>query len=84
MYLNLMRYRTGKFGIKLTESTKQGKRINNDYIIGQCKREFGERCTEYRVENKNGIDHIWTFRTITAVTTALEFIQFPSTDNEEV
>jgi hypothetical protein len=83
MYFNIMRYRNGKFGVSATEFTKQGKSINKGFEIEDMKAKFGKRCIEYRIDDKEGTVHIWTFRMVTAITAAIEELNFPSNDNEE-
>ena len=83
MLFSIMRYRNGKFGVSATETTKQGSAVNKDHEIMNMKGAFGARCHEYRIDNKNGVTHIWTFLTITGVTKSIESINFPSTDNDE-
>ena len=84
MYISIMRYRNGKFGVSATEITKQGKTINKPDEIKNLKREFGANCSVYRVENKNGITHYWTLESMYLVTEALNRLPFPSQDNDEV
>lgn len=83
MYINVMRYRTGKFGVSVVEMSKNGKTVNKSYEIQAMKREFGASCVEYRVDSKDGVTHWWTFNGISAVSDALNKLPFPSIDNDE-
>lgn len=84
MYINIMRFRTGKFGVSATETTKNGKVINKPDELKDMKREFGERCTEYRIDRKDGVQHHWTFENIGNVAFCLNNLPFPSQDNDEI
>lgn len=83
MYINVMRYRTGKFGISVVETSKNGKTVNKGSEIIAMKREFGTACTEYRVDSKDGIVHWWTFENIVALTSSMARLPFASIDNDE-
>lgn len=83
MYINVMRFRTGKFGVSAVEMSKDGKTVNKAFEIREMKGEFGRLCVEYRVDSKTGVTHWWTFENLLAVSNALGKIQYPSTDNEE-
>lgn len=83
MYINIMRYRTGKFGVTATEQTKQGKFINKEAEILNMKREFGAECIEYRVDTREGVVHSWTFSFMNDICRALVKLPFPSIDNDD-
>lgn len=83
MLITLMRYRTGKFGVQAIEETKNHKRVNNDRELLDMKAKFGKRCIEYRIDEKNGVVHVWTFKSITAATLSMEELDIPSMDNDE-
>ena len=83
MYINIMRYRTGKFGVSAVETSKNGKQVNKPFEITQLKTVFGATCIEYRQDVKDGITHWWSFNTMTGITIALDKVPFPSTDNED-
>jgi hypothetical protein len=84
MYINVMRYRTGKFAISATQTAKNGKTINKEDEIKDMKGCFGAYADEYRVDRKEGVTHHWTFQSMDKITEGLNDMSFPSQDNEEL
>ena len=85
MYLNIMRYRTGKFGIQVTEVNAQKRVINNSKDIKEMRMGLSVSCSAYHISDNTdkGVVHTWTYDTWKDLSDAIATVRFSKVINTE-